>query len=75
MSLISGGCPGVVTMYSTFQDYYCLYYQMEYLPCGELWLKLSDRLGNLVGADVSIATRWIAEITLAIEVCLCVCFK
>jgi serine/threonine protein kinase len=64
------GFPGVVTMFSTFQDYYCLYYQMEYLTCGELWSKISDTQGYLVGTYASLATRWIAEMVLAIEVCI-----
>ncbi len=34
--------PNVVTLYSTFKDFGSLYYQMEFLPGGELWSLLKD---------------------------------
>lgn len=33
--------PGIVSLYSTFQDYYCLYFVLEHCTGGELWDKLS----------------------------------
>jgi serine/threonine protein kinase len=33
--------PGVVTLYATFQDYYCLYFALEHCTGGELWEQLS----------------------------------
>jgi serine/threonine protein kinase len=34
--------PGVVTLFSTFQDYGTLYYQMEYVGGADLWTYLQD---------------------------------
>jgi serine/threonine protein kinase len=33
---------GIVILYSTFQDYGTLYYQMEYISGGDLWTNLHE---------------------------------
>jgi len=58
--------PGIVTLFSTFQDHYSLYFQMEFLPGGELWCKINDN-GSMVGAPESLVRFWMAEVVDAIE--------
>lgn len=58
--------PGVITLFSTFQDYYCLYFQMEFLSGGELWCKINED-GHMVGAYESLVRFWVAEIVSAVE--------
>ncbi len=70
--------PNIVTLYATFKDYGTLYYQMEFLPEGELWSKLQEKddsgendgtfgLSNAVGTHMSIIRFVIAEALNALE--------
>jgi len=70
--------PGVVTLYATFKDYGSLYYQMEFLPGGELWSWLQEKddsgdndgtfgLSNSVGLHLSQARFVMAEALNALE--------
>ena len=58
--------PGVITLYATFQDYYCLYFQMEHITGGELWSRIIKD-DCMVGAPVSLVQFWAAEIVTAVE--------
>lgn len=60
----------IVTLYSTFQDYGTLYYQMEYIDGGELWNYLVDYLDGIryhVGCYISTTQHFFREIVHAIE--------
>mmetsp|Transcript_2778 Transcript_2778/g.4182 ORF Transcript_2778/g.4182 Transcript_2778/m.4182 type:complete len:928 (+) Transcript_2778:61-2844(+) len=60
--------PNIVTLYSTFQDYGTLYYQMEFLSGGEVWSHLQDSYsGSSVGCPLSLARFFIAEAINALE--------
>jgi len=58
--------PGIVTLFSTFQDFYTLYFQMEHCEGGELWARLEDH-GCMVGAPESLVKFWMAEVAVAVE--------
>lgn len=58
--------PGVITLHATFQDYYCLYFQMEHIRGGELWSRIiADDC--MVGAHPSLVQFWVAEMLTAVE--------
>ena len=62
--------PNIVILFSTFQDYGTLYYQMEYLGGGEVWSRLQDDRGGghaSVGCYVSLARYYMAEAINALE--------
>jgi len=56
----------IVPLYSTFQDYGTLYFQMEFLSGGEVWSRLFDG-GHSVGCHWSIGRFIIAEMLNALE--------
>ena len=58
--------PGIVTLHSTFQDYYTLYFQMEHMQGGELWARLNDQ-GYMVGCPESLVRFWVSEIVESVE--------
>ena len=51
--------PLVVELYSTFQDYGTLYYQMEYVQGGELWTYMHEHVDRLSGEGNSqVGCHW-----------------
>ena len=49
--------PHIINLYSTFHDADALYYQMEYLPGGEVWSLLHEKIEDPVtGASISVST-------------------
>jgi len=60
------GCPNIVHLFHTFQDYYCLYYMMELCEGGEVWKKLVED-GSMVGCHESLARFYIAEVLSAVR--------
>ncbi len=65
------GHPNLVELYHAFQDHDCLYYLLEYCPGGEVWQRLQLRTGSgasvSVGAPLSLARFWAAEVGAALE--------
>lgn len=64
--------PNIVTLFSTFQDYGSLYFQMEYLPGGELWHSLQETLDESskteqIGTHWSLIRFYVAEILNGLE--------
>lgn len=58
--------PSIVTLFSTFQDAYTLYYQMEFCHGGELWSRLVVD-DCMVGAHESYAKFWSSQLVNAME--------
>ena len=58
--------PGVITLYATFKDYYCLYFQMEHITGGEVWSRIIKN-DCMVGGHQSLIKFWIAEVFTALE--------
>ena len=58
--------PSIVTMYTTFQDYGTLYFQMEFVPGGEVWGKLFEGKFN-VGCHWSIGRFIVLQTLGALE--------
>eukprot|EP01084_Bolivina_argentea_P215948 366747_1 len=60
------GHPGIVQLYTTFQDFGSLYYLLELCPGDDLYSAMLEN-DRPVGAHRSLAVFWFAELVLTIE--------